>query len=302
MSRRYRLPVLTDEILEEIIWGMENQDFNYSLNTMDGTLYSSEVNEEPVPAEYLIELPPWYSSDGYQIMVSFTNACKDTDLQRRLVNELNYRKPGVFRRFRNVLGTSPEALDQFYKFKDSKMKSFIRSWFRRNYGRMTDAERETGDEDLLSGDLLADFEITHLDKADQYCDSIVEELCKGRPTLSMMMGAFTDREAFIIDKDGRECGALVYERLGDEVCILAYNVEPEFRRIGLFSLMFDMFNREMERNQVRTVTMPFVQDSAFFKQTFHEYDVTLCQLGEFASYSVKEWNEGSESSEYAYLL
>lgn len=302
MSRKYRIPVLTEEILDQIIWGMENQDTEYSLNIQDGTLYSPDTSDEPVSDEYLVELPPWQSSDGYQIMVSFTNACKDPELQRRLIKELNSRSHGVFRRFRDVLNTDQEALKQFYEFKDSKMKSFIRTWYRKNYGKMTESDHETSYDELQMGELLADFEINHISKIDQYCTKLLQTYTENNAVKAKIMDAFSNKEAFIIMKGDVECGALIYEKVQDEACVLYYYVEPQFRRMGLFSLAFDLMNRELERAQVGTVTMPFGPESSFFKQTFHEYDVATKPVEDYILYNIKDWNDRAESAEFAYVL
>ena len=109
MSRRYRLPRFNDQMLSEIIFGIENQDVDYMLDIGTGNLYSSEMDGiEPSSEENLVELPPWTSSDGYQLMVSFTNTCQNPQLKQKLVDELNSKSKGVFRRFRDVLSENPE--------------------------------------------------------------------------------------------------------------------------------------------------------------------------------------------------
>ncbi len=302
MSRRYRLPVFTEEILDQIIWGMENQDSEYSLNIQDGSLYSPDSSDETIDEEYLVELPPWKSSDGYQIMVSFTNSCKDQKLQRRLINELNSKSHGVFRRFRDILSEDPETLKLWYDFKDGKMKSFIRSWYRRNYGRMTESERESGDDELPVGELLANFEIDHINELDDYCTRILEDYSNDSPIKAKILSAFNSKQAFTIKKGTEECGALIYEIVGKEACILYYYVEPQYRRMGLFSLTFDLFNREMERGQIERVSMPFGQESLFFKQVFGNYEVPLKPVEDTLLYNIKDWNEAYSSAEFAYVL
>ena len=82
MSYRYRLPILSDQVLSEIIYGMENQDVDYMLDIRTGTLYNPENSEGASPSgDDLVSLPDWTSSDGYEVMVAFTNACRDRKLQ-----------------------------------------------------------------------------------------------------------------------------------------------------------------------------------------------------------------------------
>ena len=131
MSYRYRLPILSEQVLSEIIYGMENQDVDYMLDIRTGTLYNPESSEGVSPSgDNLVSLPDWTSADGYEVMVAFTNTCMDRELQEKLAAELNSRQKGVFRRFRDVLAEDKEHLDQWYDFKDRRMKSYIRSWYR----------------------------------------------------------------------------------------------------------------------------------------------------------------------------
>ena len=93
MSYRFKLPILSEQVLSEIIFGMENQDTDYLLDIRTGTLYNQELDDgSEHSAENLVSLPPWNSADGYQLMVAFTHSCRDKNLQKRLSEELNSRQ------------------------------------------------------------------------------------------------------------------------------------------------------------------------------------------------------------------
>lgn len=301
MSYRYRLPLLTDQLLSEIIFGMENQDVDYVLDLKTGTLYSPDSDDREPPAEDdTIGLPPWTSSDGYEVMVAFTNACRDVSLRKRLAAELNSRQKGVFRRFRDILAEDQAVLNQWYDFKDRRMKSFIKSWFRSQYSRSLDGLEE-GD-DVQEGELLSEFEVNHIDGPDAYCNSLIDKVCEGNPVKRKIFDAFSSKEAFVVKKDASECGAIIYEVLGDQACILHYQVEENLREMGLFSLMFDLFNREMERSHVESVVIPFSQGSAFLKQSLSGHELVLNTPEDAYIYKVENWTENNATSEYAYVL
>ncbi len=302
MSRRYRLPRFNDQILSEIIFGIENQDVDYMLDISTGTLYSPEFSEGEVPSEEnLIDLPPWRSADGYQLMVAFTNACQDHELKRKLVNELNSKERGVFRRFRDVLASEPEVLKQWYDFKDHRMKSYIKSWYRDHFSSEKETD-ELEDDELSEGELLADFEVIHLEHIDQYCEDLLKNYSKDDPVKEKILDSFSAKEAFEVVCDGKPCGALIYERVKGIACILYYYIERDDREMGLFSLMFDLFNRELERCGIDRVVMPFGQESMFLKQSLSAHDVTCSDASESVYYSVSQWNKGNESVEFAYVL
>ena len=301
MSYRYRLPILSEQVLSEIIYGMENQDTDYMLDIRTGTLFNPQGSEEASPsADDLVSLPTWTSSDGYEVMVAFTNACKDKKLQERLSSELNSRQKGVFRRFRDVLAEDKDNLNQWYDFKDRRMKSYIRSWYRNLFSRGVDGLEE-GD-DAVEGELLSDFEVCRLETLDGYCCSLLSTVCEGNPVRKKILDAFCAKEAFVVKKDGCPCGAIIYETVGEQVCILCYQVDEEYREMGLFSLMFDLFNREMNRKGIRNVVMPFSPQSGFLKQSVSGHEVGLDMLEEAYIYKVENWTENVGSSEYAYVL
>ena len=210
MSYRFRLPILSEQVLSEIIYGMENQDVDYMLDLRTGTLYNPESGDGNEPSESdLISLPDWTSSDGYEVMVAFTNSCKDKELKEKLATELNSRQKGVFRRFRDGLSEDKENLEQWYDFKDRRMKSYIRSWYRERLSRNLDSLEE-GD-DAIDGELLSDFEVVQLDEPDNYCNGLLSTVCEGDPIKKKLFDAFCSKKAFIVKKNGISCGALIYE-------------------------------------------------------------------------------------------
>ncbi len=301
MRRRYRLPRFKDQILSEIIFGMENQDVDYMLDMGTGNLYSVEFPEsEPSSEDNLMDLPPWTSADGYQLMVSFTNSCQDSGLRQRLSDELNSRERGVFRRFRDVLSENPDSLKQWYDFKDRRMKSYIRSWYRTRFSDVAEEEHEEGD--LSEGALLADFEVVHLDSPDDYCNSLIGSYVADDPVNRKVLDCFREKEAFEVVCGGRPCGALVYERVEDRAVVILYYIEEEDRGNGLFSLMFDLFNREMERKGIQKVSMPFPDGTQFLKHMLSDHGAASRNQTEGGIYSVAEWNNGTESAELVYVL
>ncbi len=294
-----RLPPLTDELLSEIIWGMENQKTVLRLNVNDGTLYDPQDNDGSVNEEDLVELPTWTSSNGYQMMVSFTNACQDQRLKERLTRELEKRAPGVFRRFRDILAENEEDLKSWFDFKDRRMKTYIRSWYRTRYERPSD-DKETGDFDL-GGELLFDYEVCRISTLDDYCRALLDRV-SDNPVTKKILGTFSDMSAFEVLRGSEVCGAIVYEIIEDHACIVTYYIEKENRGKGLFSLMLDLLNRELERRQVKRVVLPVSEQSAFLRKVFSDHSVSLKPLVTGFSFDLQEWICGIESSESAYVI
>ena len=301
MSRRYRLPRFNDQILSEIIFGMENQDVDYMLDIGTGNLYSAGLSEvEPSAEDNLVDLPPWTSADGYQLMVSFTNSCQDPAMRQKLSDELNSKERGVFRRFRNVLSENPDDLKRWYDFKDRRMKSHIRNWYRTRFSDVAEEEQEEGD--LSEGALLSDFEVVHLDSTDDYCNSLIGSYVADDPVKRKVLDCFREKEAFEVVCGGKPCGALVYERVEDRAVVILYYIEEEDRGNGLFGLMFDLFNRELERKGISKVSMPFPEGSQFLKHMLSDHGAGVGNSLDSGTYGVAEWNSGTESAELVYVL
>ena len=301
MSYRFRLPILSEQVLSEIIFGMENQDTDYLLDISTGSLYNRDLDDGSEHSEEnLVSLPPWNSADGYQLMVAFTNSCSDKNLQRRLSDVLNSRQKGVFRRFRDILAEDNEVLNRWYDFKDRRMKSYIRSYYRTQLSNDLDGLEE-GD-DAVEGELLSDFEVCHLEAPDDYCDKMLDSICEGNPIRKKIFGAFNAKEAFVVRKNGSSCGAIIYEIVDDQACILHYQIDVKYREMGLFSLIFDLFNREMARRHICRICMPFSSESAFLKQSLAGHEVDLNLSEDAYTYKVEDWTDNVSTSEYAYVL
>ena len=71
-------------------------------------------------------IPKRGSHEGYEIMVAFAESVRRKGLQEKLSLALNGR--GAFRRFRSVLNDHPDVLEQWYRFKDDRMREEAVQW------------------------------------------------------------------------------------------------------------------------------------------------------------------------------
>jgi len=71
-------------------------------------------------------IPKRESSEGYAIMVAFTESVRGKGLREKLSIALNGR--GAFRRFRDVLNDRPEELEKWYTFKEDWMREEAIKW------------------------------------------------------------------------------------------------------------------------------------------------------------------------------
>lgn len=116
---------LTDEILERVIFGMENQRERLSLDPSDGML----KGEHDGGAD-MVPLPPWRPADGYRLMDRFVGTLPNAVFAHRLRDILN-GSSGVFRRFKDALAERPEIQCLWRRFKMREMPRTALSWLSR---------------------------------------------------------------------------------------------------------------------------------------------------------------------------
>lgn len=304
MKHRVKLPSLSKETLSEIAYGMENQEFESVFCLDDGNVYPSEMLEEyfdDVEQHRFVRLPDWSSSDGYRLMCSFVQVCDDEDLRKELSEALNAGPRGVFRRFRSVLEHHGDAVTKWYEFKDRKMGAYILAWYRGMVERRDIGPKEEGGDDLLALDVMVDYDIVHEDSLDAGCVGMIERVVTD-PVARRVLDAFPSKEAFCVYKGGMLCGQLAFEVVGDAACVLFYYIEEPSRGIGLFSVLFDMFNRELERRGVCRVVSPVPNAVFDFAAVLADHDVECRTYASVSEYRVADWNGAVESSEVAYII
>jgi hypothetical protein len=72
------------------------------------------------------EIPIRFSSEGYDLMVEFTEVVTDPKIQRELYIALDGR--GAFRRFKDTLREYSEVEKQWFKFKADRDKEEVKEW------------------------------------------------------------------------------------------------------------------------------------------------------------------------------
>lgn len=125
---------LTDELLDDIIFSMEDQGGIWYVDSADGQIASEDMMTEIILEEGeareddFYPLPLWSSDDGYGLMEEFTKDLHAPDARKDLRQAISGGR-GVFRNFKNVLKQYPEVERKWHLFKDEKMKEKVRSWY-----------------------------------------------------------------------------------------------------------------------------------------------------------------------------
>jgi len=116
---------VTEEMLERVVFGMENQKDRLMLDPADGLLRSENENNGS-----FIPLPDWGPTDGYRLMDGFAGSLPDTIFRKRLLDIL-HSGSGVFRRFKDALKERPELEGLWRRYKKREMRRTALSWLSR---------------------------------------------------------------------------------------------------------------------------------------------------------------------------
>jgi len=157
---------LTETLIDDILFAMEDQDGEYYLDTVEGMVaggmdglhsYLEEVDEEDIDlddedgegGDRFISLPEWDSASGFRLMERFISGFRNPMIREELTSALS-RGKGVFRAFKNALSHHPEAEKLWFTFKEREMKREIVRWYnglREEWGleKIGEEPEETGD-------------------------------------------------------------------------------------------------------------------------------------------------------------
>lgn len=117
--------VPTRELLDRIVYGMENQDTEFLLDTEDGEIVEeSDVHEDE---SRFVALPDWRPVDGYNLMARFVAELRNPVYRERLRSILASGR-GVFRQFKDAVGERKDIERLWHQFKQREMRAIAAEW------------------------------------------------------------------------------------------------------------------------------------------------------------------------------
>lgn len=165
---------LSRELLDQIIFGMENQDTDFYVDTETEDLVT-EDQIDPEDEDRYVSIPEWHSVDGYNLMEKFV-ATLHNPIYRESLRRILASGKGVFRQFKDALKERREIERLWYNFKERAMRDVVVDWYndlRESWGlERVGLEIEEDTEQLV----LTDFIIAPPDPAEL---SSLEELDRG---------------------------------------------------------------------------------------------------------------------------
>ena len=269
---------LTEALLDEILFSMENQDTDSVFDTLEGCVIMGDnyeledQDDDPDSDDRYISLPEWSPQDGFRLMEHFTSGLRNPMIREELTAALN-RGKGVFRAFKNVIGQYPETEKLWYRFKDMEMKREVIAWYnayRENWGlELIGAEPED-----TSSLILEDFLLREGTDADYKKAAALHKICLDAGTdtgpdaesgstgsihavfESMNKWIFPGDLCFVAETmDGDFSGYICAAGSAPSTLhICALEIIPEYRGLGLGKALLGRFLEKAGTEQIRNIT------------------------------------------------
>ena len=279
---------LKDSLVDEIIFGMENQNAETYVDLETGELIEVPLDEFgdghdsggfDGDLSASAQVPEWTSQDGFKLMDDFARTVHDAVVRGELVAALA-RGRGVFRAFKNALDPRPELVKRWYDFKQKAMRRVIVAWY--DALREVNGLERLGPEPEERDDLLSeDFELRGggrdlwLDVVPVFRESLAEAL--ERFPEALVEYEFTRLEREIADAPVEGLRVLVAEAVPGEIAgvvvartlfvadrsfgkVVYLYVKPERRRLGLGRRLIEAAREGLAAESVHhlIVDMPFL--------------------------------------------
>ena len=163
---------LTDEIIDQIVFAMEDQRDAFLVDRFTGELVGKEEmpEEEAVEAELAesaaldgvreeryVPIPDWSPADGFQLMERFVLKLRNPIFAEKLREALASGQ-GVFRKFKDILRQHREIERRWFNFKDREMRRVVEQWYEEER-ELAGLERRAAGEETPAELVASDFAI-----------------------------------------------------------------------------------------------------------------------------------------------
>ena len=281
---------LTRELVDQIIFAMEDQDQDYVLDLEIMEIVPAEEADEDNEQRFA-PLPWWESVDGYNLMERFTGTLHNPVYRQRLRTILDSGR-GVFRQFKDCVKERPEIERLWYHYKEREMRNLVVEW----YGDVCDAlGLDHVEPDFVETEdlVLSDFAVQH---ADGPIEPQLAEMVTEQDTAALRE-LFTDcaedyrlylerrlraqrpplwgdaaRVTYATTPAEQPAGFLwaQHDRLSGGCCIgvvVQLYVVPEFRGLGIASTLISAYLERAHQQGVERLLMCLPGSSAVLART-----------------------------------
>lgn len=276
---------LTEEIVNQLIFSMENQNDRCVFDSLEKKPVELDgINQTDTDRYY--RLPVWDSMQGFKVMECFVSELHNLQLVKELRAVL-FAGKGVFRAFKDVLKTHPEAEQLWFSFKQKAMKQEIVLWYnalRDCWGlERIGCEPEETDE-LVGGDFV--FRVYNEADSAQVLQTILQNVRSeltdsyGAQTaevlLRMQSMPYTSFECkiganFAAETLAGECAGYISvvffsAEAKNTAAITAFYVFPQWRGLGIGKELLMRMVENLREQHVCTLCVPGTYIPDFFER------------------------------------
>ncbi len=280
---------LSPDLLNDLIFGMENQQAQQVLDTKSLKLIEGrpELSDD---VNYLL-LPEWTSANGFELMESFVLGLHSPLLRERLWSILESGR-GVFKNFKAALREEPALEQKWQRHKRLAMRSHILGWYnelRDYWGLLPIAAMEEEDGDttelvkwdfsIRSADIEHIVSLTSLDK--HYFQENLRQLDlsdlsqDGAEQLFLYFreGLAPPRpEQFIVcyTPDDEIAGFLWYQNRCGLNEILQLAVAEAYRGLGIAKSLMEQFHKKIAASTGQKIIVKLPSQPTWVAQSFEK--------------------------------
>jgi ribosomal protein S18 acetylase RimI-like enzyme len=264
---------LSEALADQILFAMEDQNVEYTLDTEEGIVSNlSEIEDSRLEdTDRYISLPEWESADGFHLMEDFVASLRNPIVRDELTDALDKGR-GVFRAFKDVLSRHTEVERLWFLFKEKEMRKRVVEWYnalREEWGLEKIGEEPEDTEDLV----LEDFRFRAFRREDEDFVHDIHERCAEEygaeayplivdPLLDLLSG---DREVVVAENSRGELSGFVCVRLeGDLARVEALEVRPEYRGLGIGDRLQTLITATASAKRARTLLVDLPEAAAPF--------------------------------------
>jgi ribosomal protein S18 acetylase RimI-like enzyme len=275
---------LTSQMIDKIIFAMEDQKTRYVADAATGELAAAEEGAAELPDDRSIALPRWGSAEGFHLMESFVTTLQNPAHREVLAAALASGK-GVFRAFKDALKANPEMERLWFRYKEKRLRAVVVAWYNaareaRGLARLAPEPEDLGD--LVTSDFSFAWgargheqAVLRLDR-----DSFYELFPAEKPAVLALRYAERRRDVpppgtegwplLVAEGPDGELAGMAWGRIdGTTVHMLQLAVQPDLRGIGLGEAVLRWFLTGMRTAGMKRLTTELggrsLRSSGFFR-------------------------------------
>ncbi len=267
---------MTDALVDELVFAMEDQEHDFVLDVVRGIVVDrdseedfSSGDEDHAEAtdddERFVEVPAWQSADGFRLMERFAASLRNPIVREELTLALD-RGRGVFRAFKNTLTSRPEVEKLWFAFKTKEMRREVLIWYnalREEWGLERLGEEPEETEDLVLEDFR--FRPAIEDDGEKARELHIQSSSNNKP-YGPVLGPLTGSQSHaIVAETAREDFAGFILATENDGCVVveALDVQPDYRGLGVGEALLDRLLKRLDSGSARTLSfnLPIAADA-----------------------------------------